>query len=137
MKSKKIFKNREELLKFVLEECGDISYYCSDKNNHRDYFELDINRIVVLDYLYYTYQLMKEQFGKPFDGLALSGCQIRTLPNDFFERMPDIKKFWCSDNRLLKLPPLPKNLISLIADNNNLSELPELPNTISVICQSQ
>ena len=121
-------KTVNELLDFVLTECGNSTFQYYSHNR-----ELDMHEVGVLNYILYAYKLMEEKFGYGFKNLSLNLTDISEIPEDFFKEM-NLEFLYCSDNHgLKKLPELPKNLKKLICCDSNLIELPELPDTLEYL----
>ena len=114
----KKFKNLQELLDFVLIECGDISYTYS--NSKLRIYDNNLNFI----YIVYAYQLMWKRFHTFFKELTLQN--ISEIPENFLIKLDKLHTLNII-SQLQTLPKLPNSLIVLRCNNNELTELPELP----------
>ena len=63
--------------------------------------------------------------------LNLYGKNLTELPN--LSEYINLKKLYCNNNKLTSLPELPNSLLRLDCDNNNLASLPELPKSLEYL----
>jgi len=123
---KKKFQSKEQLMKFVLGECGDMKY---------DYGEfvlsetLHIKSYPNFEYIIYADKLLHQEFNIHIDMLFMYGLGIDAIPKDFLEKLK-VTTFVCSDNQLRELPNIPQGLFDLTCRNNHLRELPNLPTSL-------
>ena len=135
MEIKDKFKTPEELIDFVLSECGDIEY---DHFHYKGRITLTIkSQNPILDYVSYINLLLKEQFSRSINQFSISNVSITTIPADFFKNFNELEYFACDMNELTELPELPDSLEDLLCASNQLIELPKLPKKLKhLFCQS-
>ena len=121
MQDKK-FKTKEELLDFVLTECGDMKYWCDDTDSIKDQdpmsdfwntsyiFKLEIEDNLNIERVFYAYELLKRYFDIEIESLRIQ------------DEISEIDEGWLYKIQLKKLV-LP----------DSLTRLPKLPNTIEYI----
>jgi len=56
---------------------------------------------------------------------------IKYIPS--LERFTKLKELWCDNNQLTSLPRLPNTLIAMYFGTNQLTSLPRLPNTLKIL----
>ena len=123
------FERVEQLIKFILEKCGGMSYWI-DWGGGGLYIDthFDIERI------FYTIYLSDKNFNFKIKELYISNLEIDEIPDGWLEKLDTLKKLTCRNNNLRKLPKLPKNLKHLDCSDNQLIELPELPKFLDFLC---
>ena len=142
------FKTPLELIKFILEECSDMSYgFGNDPKWTPPYFYLSIDKNFNLERFVWCCHLVKQQFDFNIDALVLR--ETVELPNNLLEqtelkairsynthlyylpKLPETLKFLdVSHNELIELPELPSGLEELYCQENNIEKLPKLPNSL-------
>ena len=65
------------------------------------------------------------------EGINIDGKNLMYIPS--LSKFVNLKIFSCSNNRLVKLPPLPETLVELYCDNNCLTSLPQLNKGLEIL----
>ena len=151
------FKTPEELVDFVIRECGDMEYqWEEDKFLTIGEDKLFTDQSVSSfnpNYILYCNVLLDKNFNLTIEELTVSNLKLDDLEKGWLDKLdsliildvsdnfltyiPELPKnlvaLYCSDNQLIKLPELPKNLKELWCDNCNLLTIPELPKNLRVL----
>jgi len=116
MEDKK-FTNIKELLDFILTECGDMKFITDFLDSSSDLTgSLQITKGFDMERIYYAYVLAKKIFNVDVEELYINELSLNEIPEGFLEKMYKLKKFWCVDNNLVKIPKLSDSIVSFYCD---------------------
>jgi len=118
--NEKKFKSLQELLDFVLKECGEMEWNIHHNNN-----QLRITKGFNLERIYYALYLSEKLKGIKIPRLDIWQLNLIDidLEGGWFEKMNTLKVLNCYDNQLTRLPKLPPHLELLDCHNNNITYL--------------
>ena len=74
---------------------------------------------------------MFSKYADDVEEINISDNGLTSLPD--LSRFKKLKRFYCSNNQLTHLPPLPSTLQILVCYNNQLTHLPPLSSTLQAL----